>query len=222
MSDRVRRVAAMLLVLTVAGLVGFLLYQAYLSGFPEGSLDIPKPHPNSVSGALGVGVTITFIDGSTREVSPENLSLQIFPFTVYFQGQEVSSIRWHTFVYVDWNGDLTSLEVSGPMEVVCVETGQLLRREGMLRQYSGSTAPKAQWIDFWSFELTADDIEYDLAVHGSGEYTLRCTSTVTAEAMFSSGVSDSKSTSAYANLPISLSTSGLSVLEVDVQPQIFT
>ena len=221
--DRIRKAAGILLVLVVVGFVGFLLYQALSQGeFTQGTTRIPTPEENSVAGALGVGVTITFADGSMKKVSPENLTLQIFPFAVYFQGQEVSSIRWHTFVYVDWEGDLTSLEISGPMEVTCVETGQLLRREGMLRQYTGSTAPKGQWVDFWSFELEAEEIEYDLSVYGSGDYTLRCTSSVTAEAVFASGIQDSKSVSAYANLPISLTTSGLSVLEVDVQPQVFT
>jgi hypothetical protein len=174
----------------------------------------------SDSGKIGVGVTIEFTDGSTKTVDPSQIQYTLFPLTVYFQGQAVKSITWHTYVLLDWQGDLTSLELKGPMTLKS-DTGVTLRNEGMLKSYSAGSLPtKNQWFEMWKFTLDAADIEYSLPK--TGDYTLTCLANVTATAMFSTGLQSVKTASTSSNLPITIQLSGLTVLSVDIQAQIFT
>lgn len=191
----------------------------------QGYINFPIPNGGSqggsatlgVAGKVGIGVTVEFADGSIKEVTPSTLTL--IPLTVYFQGQPISKITWNTAVLIDWSGgDLTSLTLSGPMEVKA-NTGIVLRKENTYRAYSGSNmAPKNQLFTYWSFSLEASEIEYDL---GGGSFTLTCTISLNATAMFSSGTSDSKSATTSTNVPIEITSAGLSVLQVSITPQIF-
>lgn len=173
----------------------------------------------SSGGKIGVGMTITFADGSTQTVDPSQIQFTLFPLTVYFQNQPISSITWHAYVQLDWVGDITSLELKGPMEVKS-NTGVTLRKENMLKTYTPGNLPnKNTWFEMWKFSLTADEIEYSLGA--SGDYTLTCTVNVTATAMFSNGLQSVKTASASGNLPIKIELSGITSLLCDIQVQIF-
>lgn len=173
----------------------------------------------SSGGKIGIGMTITFADGSTQEVDPSQIQFTLFPLTVYVQNQPISSITWHAYVQLDWVGDMTSLELKGPMEVKA-NTGVTLRKENMLKTYTSSSLPnKGAWFEMWKFSLTAGDIEYSLGA--SGDYTLTCTINVTATAMFSNGLQSVKTASASGNLPIKIELSGITSLLCDIQVQIF-
>lgn len=173
----------------------------------------------SSGGKIGVGMTITFADGSTQTVDPSQIQFTLFPLTVYFQNQPISSITWHAYVQLDWVGDITSLELKGPMEVKS-NTGVTLRKENMLKTYTPGNLPnKNTWFEMWKFSLTADEIEYSLGA--SGDYILTCTVNVTATAMFSNGLQSVKTASASGNLPIKIELSGITSLLCDIQVQIF-
>jgi hypothetical protein len=75
---------------------------------------------------------------------------------------------------------------------------------------------KGSWVEIWRFTLEAGDIEYSL---GGGDYTLTCTSSVTATATFSNGASNTLSAEAKANLQIHIEAPQLTVLKVDIQSQ---
>lgn len=173
----------------------------------------------SSGGKIGVGMTITFADGSTQEIHPSQIQFTLFPLTVYVQNQPISSITWRAYVQLDWVGEMTSLELKGPMEVKS-NTGVLLRKENMLKTYASANLPsKGAWFEMWKFSLTAGDIEYSLGA--SGDYTLTCTVNVTATAMFSNGLQSVKTASASGNLPIKIELSGITSLLCDIQVQIF-
>lgn len=173
----------------------------------------------SSGGKLGVGLTIEFADGTTKDVEPSQIQYTLFPLTVYFQGQAIKSVTWRAYVQLDWTGDMTSLQFSGPMEVKS-NTGVSLRKEGILKNYASSNLPnKNTWVEIWSFSLTAEDIEYSL--QQTGDYTLTCTVNVTATAMFSSGTQSVKTASASGNLPIHIEASGITALLCDIQAQVF-
>jgi hypothetical protein len=164
-------------------------------------------------------MTITFADGSTKEVDPSQIQFTLFPLTVYFEGEPISSVTWHAYVQLDWVGTMTSLELKGPMEVKS-NTGVQLRKENMLKTYTQSNLPpKGGWFEMWKFSLTAADIEYSLSQ--TGDYTLTCTISVTATAMFSSGLQSVKTASASGNMPIRIEASGITSLLCDIQVQIF-
>lgn len=215
-----QKTLSLLLIAILAVAVAMFYYAALMPN--EGNTGIGE-HGNGTQGGsggkLGVGVTVEFFDGTTKTVDPSQIQYTLFPLTVYFQGQPIKSVTWHAYVQVDWVGDLTSLELKGPMEVRS-DTGVLLRKENMLKSYSSSDPPpKNQWFEMWKFSLTAEDIEYSLPQ--TGDYTLKCSINVTATAMFASGVSSVKTASASGNLPISIQVSGLTVLYADIQVQIF-
>jgi hypothetical protein len=171
-------------------------------------------------GKLGVGLTIEFADGTTKEVDPSQITFTLFPLTVYFQGQAIKSVTWHAYVQLDWTGTLTSLELKGPMELKS-NTGVQLRKENMLKTYtSANLPPKGGWFEMWKFSLTAEEIEY--SIPQTGDYTLTCTVSVTATATFSTGLQSVKSASASGNMPIRIDVAGLTALVCDVQAQIFT
>jgi hypothetical protein len=184
--------------------------------FPGGS----SSTSGGSGGKLGVGLTIEFADGTTKDVDPSQIQYTLFPLTVYFQGQAIKSVTWHAYVQLDWEGTMTSLELKGPMEVKS-NTGVQLRKENMLKTYSSSNLPpKGGWFEMWKFSLTAEDIEYSLPQ--TGDYTLTCTINVTATAMFSSGQQSVKTASASGNMPIHIDASGITAMLCDVQVQIFT
>lgn len=204
-----------ILMLILIVILGAIIYFE-VSSVHYGGVQIPGQQTSG--GKLGVGMTIEFADGTTRTVDPSQITYTLFPFTVYFQGQPVSKITWHCFVLLDWAGDLTSLELNGPMEVKS-NTGVTLRKENMLKTYTSTSPPaKNQWFELWKFTLEAGDIEYSL---GSGSFTLTCTVTVNAVARFSTGTESAKSASASGNLPISIEAAGLLALLCETQVQIF-
>jgi hypothetical protein len=206
-------------VLIIVGILYLGLYQNFQWGEGGTSSNGGSSETSSSSGKLGVGMTITFADGSTREVNPSQIQFTLFPLTVYFQDQPISSITWHAYVQLDWTGDMTSLELKGPMEVKS-NTGVQLRKENMLKTYTSANLPsKGVWFEMWKFSLTAQDIEYSLAT--SGDYTLTCMINVTATAMFSSGLQSVKTASASGNIPIKIQASGLTALLCDIQVQTF-
>ncbi|MEM3760156.1 MAG: hypothetical protein QXZ02_03475 [Candidatus Bathyarchaeia archaeon] len=203
----------------LAGILYLGLYKNFQWG--EGGISGNGGSNGTVSsgGKIGVGMTITYADGSTQTVDPSQIQFTLFPLTVYVQNQPISSITWHAYIQLDWVGDMTSLELKGPMEVKS-NTGVTLRKENMLKTYTSSNLPnKGAWFEMWKFTLTANDIEYSLGA--SGDYTLTCTVNVTATAMFSSGLQSVKTASASGNLPIKIQASGLTALLCDVQVQIF-
>ena len=187
-----------------------------------GDVEFPGSSGSTSGGAggkLGVGLTIEFADGTTKEVDPSQIQYTLFPLTVYFQGQAIKSVTWHAYAQLDWVGEMTSLQLSGPMTVKS-NTGVTLRSEGMLRTYTSSNMPnKNAWFEIWSFSLTAEDIEYSLPQ--TGDYTLTCTINVTATANFSNGLQSVKTASASGNLPIHIDASGISSLLCDIQVQTF-
>ena len=206
-------------VLIIVGILYLGLYQNFQWGEGGTSSNGGSSETSSSSGKLGVGMTITFADGSTREVNPSQIQFTLFPLTVYFQDQPISSITWHAYVQLDWTGDMTSLELKGPMEVKS-NTGVQLRKENMLKTYTSANLPsKGVWFEMWKFSLTAQDIEYSLAT--SGDYTLTCMINVTATAVFSSGLQSVKTASASGNMPIRIEVSGITSLLCDIQVQIF-
>jgi hypothetical protein len=206
-------------VLIIVGILYLGLYHNFQWGEGGTSSNGGSSETSSSSGKLGVGMTITFADGSTREVNPSQIQFTLFPLTVYFQDQPISSITWHAYVQLDWTGDMTSLELKGPMEVKS-NTGVQLRKENMLKTYTSANLPsKGVWFEMWKFSLTAQDIEYSLAT--SGDYTLTCMINVTATAMFSSGLQSVKTASASGNIPIKIQASGLTALLCDIQVQTF-
>jgi len=204
-------------VLIIVGILYLGLYQ----NFQWGNDIQPGTEGQTAAsgGKLGVGMTITFADGSSREVDPSQIQFTLFPLTVYFEGQPISSVTWHAYVQLDWVGTMTSLELKGPMEVKS-NTGVQLRKENMLKTYTSSNLPpKGGWFEMWKFSLTAADIEYSLPQ--TGDYTLTCTINVTATAMFSSGLQSVKTASASGNMPIRIEVSGITSLLCDIQVQIF-
>ena len=206
-------------VLIIVGILYLGLYQNFQWGEGGTSSNGGSSETSSSSGKLGVGMTIRFADGSTREVNPSQIQFTLFPLTVYFQDQPISSITWHAYVQLDWTGDMTSLELKGPMEVKS-NTGVQLRKENMLKTYTSANLPsKGVWFEMWKFSLTAQDIEYSLAT--SGDYTLTCMINVTATAVFSSGLQSVKTASASGNMPIRIEVSGITSLLCDIQVQIF-
>jgi hypothetical protein len=122
-----------------------------------------------------------------------------------------------TYVYLDWTGELTSLELKGPMTVAS-NTGVTVRKENMWRKtgVNWNMPSKGSWVEMWRFTLEAGDIEYSL---GGGDYILTCTSSVTATATFSNGASNSLTAEAKANLQIHIEAQQLTVLKVDIQSQ---
>jgi len=169
------------------------------------------------NGGAGLGIIITYADGRTKEILPEQIRYSLFPLTVYCEGEPVSKITWVTYVYLDWTGELTCVELKGPMTVAS-NTGVRLRTENMWRKtgVNWNKPPKADWVEMWRFTLEAADIE---AMLSSGTYTLTCTSNVTATATFSTGVSNTLNAVTRANLQIQVQTAGLTVLRVDIQSQ---
>jgi hypothetical protein len=169
------------------------------------------------NGGAGLGVIITYKDGRTQAILPEQIRYSLFPLTVYCEGEPISKITWVTYVYLDWTGELTCIELKGPMTVAS-NTGVRLRTENMWRKsgVNWDKPPKADWVEMWRFTLEDVDIE---AMLSSGSYTLTCTSNVTATATFSTGVSNTLNAVARANLQIQVQAAGLSVLRVDIQSQ---
>lgn len=219
--DSKGRMSLALVLLTLIIMAG-IFYWVYTS-WPEIGIQTPgngnggTSTTNGTGGKLGVGVTIEFADGTAQTVDPSQIQYTLFPLTVYFEGRQVSKITWHCYVQLDWIGDITSLELRGPMEVKSETV--TLRREGMLKTYSSSDLPaKNAWFEMWKFSLDAAEIEYSL---GDGDFTLTCTANVTATAMFSTGQTSIKTASAKGNLPITIEAAGLTALLCDVQVQIF-
>ncbi|MEM3464045.1 MAG: hypothetical protein QXL91_04195 [Candidatus Bathyarchaeia archaeon] len=203
----------------IVGILYLRLYQNFQWGEGGTPSNGGSDGTASSGGKIGVGMTITFADGSTQTVDPSQIQFMLFPLTVYFQNQPISSITWHAYVQLDWVGDITSLELKGPMEVKS-NTGVTLRKENMLKTYTPGNLPnKNTWFEMWKFSLTADEIEYSLGA--SGDYTLTCTVNVTATAMFSNGLQSVKTASASGNLPIKIELSGITSLLCDIQVQIF-
>ena len=170
------------------------------------------------SGSTGVGVIVHYTDGSSKEVSPEG-SVFNLPFAVYFDGQEVDYIEWSLAACVDWQGDLTSLKVSGTMQVIAQETGITLRSEGVLKTFYSGDVSDNQWFEIWSFSLDAEEIQYDLS---DGDYTLVCSAGLTFEAMFATGNKSSGSASPSANLPITVETDKILAIMCEIQPAVIT
>jgi hypothetical protein len=169
------------------------------------------------NGGAGLGVIITYADGRTQAILPEQIRYSLFPLTVYCEGEPISKITWVTYVYLDWTGELTCIELKGPMTVAS-NTGVTLRKENMWRKtgVNWNMPSKGSWVEIWRFTLEAGDIEYSL---GGGDYTLTCTSSVSATATFSNGASNSLSAEAKANLQIHIEAPRLTVLKVDIQSQ---
>jgi hypothetical protein len=188
-----------------------------------GDITFPGGTSNTSGGSggkLGVGLTIEFADGTTKNIDPSQVQFTLFPLTVYLQGQAIKSVTWHAYVQLDWEGTMTSLELKGPMELKS-NTGVQLRKENMLKTYTSANLPgKGAWFEMWKFSLTAEEIEYNLPQ--TGDYTLTCTINVTATANFSSGTQSVKTASASANMPIHIDASGITAILCNVQPQIFT
>jgi hypothetical protein len=222
------------LLLIVLALIGFVVYSffTYLASTSGGGSTggsstggsqssggtTPSQGSNVKSnGGAGLGVIITYKDGRTKEILPEQIRYSLFPLTVYCEGEPISKITWVTYVYLDWTGELTCIELKGPMTVAS-NTGVRLRTENMWRKtgVNWNKPPKADWVEMWRFTLEDVDIE---AMLSSGTYTLTCTSNVTATAMFSTGVSNTLNAVARANLQIQVQAAGLSVLRVDIQSQ---
>lgn len=174
--------------------------------------NVTEPHDSN--GQLSMGVTINFMDGTSQTVGPEEMVFTLFPMTIFFEGKEVSEIWWHCYIVVDWVGDIETFKVSGPMKVT--SKGITLKKEGMLKSYSGGELPKNEWFEVWKFGLTALDIEYSL---GSGDYTLTSEAIVTAEAMFSDGHKETKEATATTDLPITIEEGALTVFNVEIQVQ---
>jgi hypothetical protein len=94
------------------------------------------------NGGAGLGVIITYKDGRTKAILPEQIRYSLFPLTVYCEGEPISKITWVTYVYLDWTGELTSLELKGPMTVAS-NTGVTLRKENYVEE-DGSQLEHAQ------------------------------------------------------------------------------
>ncbi|MGB9672371.1 MAG: hypothetical protein ACPLZY_04415, partial [Candidatus Norongarragalinales archaeon] len=139
--------------LVALAIVVILLAGAYVyvkNTVHYGDVSFPGSSSSTSGGAggkLGVGVTIEFVDGSIKDVDPSQIQFTLFPLTVYFQGQAIKSVTWHTYVQLDWTGTITSLELKGPMEVKS-NTGVQLRKENMLKTYTQSNLPnKGAWFE---------------------------------------------------------------------------
>ena len=216
------------LLLIALALLGFIAYQIYIgiSNIHYGDVHLPpNDYEEGVNGGsvftskggAGLGVIITYANGRTQQILPEQIRYSLFPLTVYCEGEPIKKITWVTFVQLDWTGELTCLELKGPMSVTS-NTGVTVRKENMWRKtgVNWDMPSKGSWVEIWRFTLEAGDIEYAL---GGGTYTLTCTSTVTATATFSNGASNTLSAEAKANLQITIEAPGLTVLRVDIQSQ---
>jgi len=170
------------------------------------------------SGSAGVGVTVHYTDGTSKEVSPEG-SVFNLPFAVYFDGQDVDYIEWSLAACVDWQGDLTSLKVSGTMQVIAQETGTTLRSEGILKTFYSGDVSDNQWFEIWSFTLEAEDIQYSLS---DGSYTLVCSAGLDFEALFTSGNKSMGTASPSTNLPVSVETDKIMAIMCEIQPAVIT
>jgi len=219
MADKSQKVGFVILAVIII-LAGITIYAS--QNIHYGGVEFPGSSGSTSGGSggkLGVGLTIVFADGTTKEVDPSQIQYTLFPLTVYFQGQAIKSVTWHAYVQLDWAGTMTSLQLSGPMTVKS-NTGTTLHSENMLRTYTSSNMPnKNTWFEIWSFSLTADDIQYSLPQ--TGDYTLTCTVNITATANFSDGLQSVKTASASGNLPIHIDASGISSLLCDIQVQTF-
>jgi len=210
---KAERLAVLLLALA---LLGFVAYQIYtvISNIHYGDVELP---PNDYGGGAGLGVILEYPDGRTKTISPQSLRYMFFPLSVYMSGEEIAKVTWITYVYLDWAGDLTCLELSGPMEVKA-NTGALVRKETMWRKtgVNWNMPAKKTWVEMWRFTVDADEIEANLGGQ-SGTYTLTCTSNVTAKAMFSTGTTSTKIAIAQLSITVEIQAAQLCVLKVDLQ-----
>ncbi|MEM2591780.1 MAG: hypothetical protein QXI60_04265 [Thermofilaceae archaeon] len=168
------------------------------------------------SGKVGLGVIVEYADGRVQTVDPRQIQFQLFPLTVYCNGEPIKKVTWAVYVYLDWSGELTCLELKGPLSVTAGNT--LLRKENMWKKTGVnmqlSDVKKASYFEMWRMSLDAADIEASL---GSGTYRIVATANVTAIATFSTGATDTKNAVAQAGIEVQIEAAGLKAMLIDVQ-----
>jgi len=199
--------------LIVLAAVAYVLYNEIQNVQVGGSYSMKGGY----GGGAGLGVILEYPDGRTKTITPQTLRYTFLPLSVYMNGEQIAKITWITYVYLDWEGDLICLELSGPMQVKVSESGLVLRKENMWRKtnVNWNMPNKKAWVEMWRFTLTADDIEG--SIRSSGTYNLVCTSNVTATATFSNGITNTKAATAQITITITIQAAQLSVLKVDLQ-----
>jgi len=165
-------------------------------------------------GQLCMGVTVQFKDGTQKTVGPEDMVFTLFPMTIYFEGKEVSAIRFYCYMLVDWSGQLNSFRVDGWMqtEIPYEDRFELIQ----IHEVYGDDMPRNEWFSVADMTVQAEDIE---SLVGDGDWDIRGITYLDVQAVFPS-TTDTRSANAYSDLPISVTSGGLTVFSVEIQPQV--
>lgn len=168
------------------------------------------------SGKVGLGVIVEYADGRVQAIDPSQIQFTLFPLTVYCSGEPIKRVTWVVYVYLDWDGELTCLELKGPIKATAGSV--TLRTENMWKKTSVnmqmSNVKKADYFEMWRMWL--DDVDIEAAL-GSGTYRIVATANVTAIATFSTGVTSTKSAAVQAGIEVQIVAAGLKAMLVDIQ-----
>lgn len=97
------------------------------------------------SGKVGLGVIVEYADGRVQAIDPSQIQFTLFPLTVYCSGEPIKRVTWVVYVYLDWDGELTCLELKGPIKAtagsVTLRTENMWKKTGVNMQMSKSKRP---------------------------------------------------------------------------------
>lgn len=167
--------------------------------------------PLNSSGDIAMGVTINFMDGTSKTVGPEEMTFTLFPMTIYFEDKEISEIWWHVCVKVDWVGDLEELYSHGWLKVTTA--GITVCEQELTNIREGDLVAHNMWYEIGARGMVASQLE-DLL--GSGEYTLHSEADITVEATFSDGHTETQSATGTADTTITIMEGTLTVFSVQI------
>jgi hypothetical protein len=177
-------------ILIVGALAVLLLFSgtiiAFIGGLPgqiQGFIErirggLPGTGSN-VSGYTWIGYTVTFADGTTQDIRQSRPSLSLFPFSISFDGKNLTQIRLDIKAEVD-EGDITAWNTSTSLRVELYKKTEGTPKTSSTGNYtqSGSTWVSNTVKTICSFTVGITTLESVIRTYGDGAYLLQAQGTV--------------------------------------------